>query len=166
MANLTPSTPFPSGINHSPQRLIFLPTRSLQNGENGPTHAKHLPVHLGQISPVRKQLRRLHHPLTMPNDTSSPGYCLHFNSCGNCLSTHQDTSNQAQALPHTNQINLGHASQVWKQLRHLHHPPTTPNDPSPPGYCPHFNFHGKCFRTRKDTSNQAQALPHISQNTH
>jgi hypothetical protein len=30
-------------------------------------------------------------------------YCLQFNFCGNCPRTHQDTSNQAQALPHTTQ---------------------------------------------------------------
>jgi hypothetical protein len=52
-------------------------------------------------------------------------------------------------------IHLSHTSPVRKQLQRLHHPPTTPNDPSPPGYCPHFNSRRNRSRTRKDTSNQA-----------
>ena len=52
-------------------------------------------------------------------------------------------------------IHFGHTSPVRKQLQRLHHPPTTPNDPSPPGYCPHFNSRRICLRTCKDTSNQA-----------
>jgi hypothetical protein len=63
-------------------------------------------------------------------------------------------------------IHLGHTSPVRKRLQRLYHPPTTPNDPSSPGYFPYFNSHGNCSRTRKDTSNQAQALPHTSQNIH
>jgi hypothetical protein len=58
-------------------------------------------IHLSHTLLVRKRLRRLYHPLTIPNDSSPPGYCLHFNSCGNCSRTHQDTSNQARALSHT-----------------------------------------------------------------
>ena len=47
MANLTPHTPFPSGTQVTlPNSRFFLPTRSLQHGENSPTHANHLPVHL------------------------------------------------------------------------------------------------------------------------
>ena len=63
-------------------------------------------------------------------------------------------------------IHLGHTLPVRKQLLRLHHPPTTPNDSSPPGSCPHFNSCGNHLRTRKDTSNQARALSHTSQNTH
>jgi hypothetical protein len=77
--------------------------------------------YVSHTSPVRKRLRRLHHPPTIPNDSSPPGYCPHFNSCGNCLRTHQDTSNQARALPHTTQIHLSHTSPVRKRLRRLHH---------------------------------------------
>ncbi len=84
----------------------------------------------------------------------------------NCSRAHQDTSNQAWALPHTTQNSPQSTSQVRKQLRRLHHPLTTPNNPSPPGYCPHFNFCGNRSRTCKDTSNQAQALHHTSQYTH
>ena len=32
-------------------------------------------IHLGHTSTVRKRLRRLHHPLTIPNDPSPPVYC-------------------------------------------------------------------------------------------
>jgi hypothetical protein len=64
------------------------------------------------------------------------------------------------------QIHLGHTPPVRKRFRRLHHPPTTRNDPTPPGYCPHFNSCRNCSRTCKDTSNQARALPHTSQNTH
>ena len=60
-------------------------------------------IHLGHTLPVRKQLQRLHHPWTMPNDPPPPGYCPHFNSCGNFLRTCKDTSNQTRALPHTSQ---------------------------------------------------------------
>jgi hypothetical protein len=45
------------------------------------------------------------------------------------------------------------------------HPPTMPNDPSPSGYCLHFNSRGNCSRTCEDTSYQAQAFPQTSQNT-
>ncbi len=41
-----------------------------------------------------------------------------------------------------------------------------PNNLSPLGYCLHFNSCRNCLRTRGDTSNQVQAFPHISQNTH
>ena len=49
MANLTPSTPFPYGIQitlcptpvYFPHKII-----AKQNGDNGPTRANHLPVHL------------------------------------------------------------------------------------------------------------------------
>jgi hypothetical protein len=63
-------------------------------------------------------------------------------------------------------IHLDHTSPIRKQLGRLHHPPTTLNNPSPPGYCPHFNSRGNCLRTYKDTPNQARPLPHTPQNTH
>jgi hypothetical protein len=63
-------------------------------------------------------------------------------------------------------IHLDHTSPIRKKLGRLHHPPTTLNDPSPPGYCTDFNSCGNCLRTHKDTPNQARALPHTPQNTH
>ena len=81
----------------------------------------------------------------------------HSNYQENCLRTWEDTPNQARTFLHTShnshspQLNIA----VWKQSRTLsrhpmihngpsqpgkqsrcsHHPPTTPNDPSPPVYC-------------------------------
>jgi len=49
------------------------------------------------------RLRRHCHPPTMPNNSSPSGYRLHINSCGNCSTTREDTSNQARAFPHTSQ---------------------------------------------------------------
>ena len=50
-------------------------------------------------------------------------------------------------------VHLDHTLPFWKQSRHRRHPPTTPNDPSPPGYCQHSSSCENCFRTCKDTSN-------------
>jgi hypothetical protein len=63
-------------------------------------------------------------------------------------------------------IHFNHTSPIQKQLGRLHHPLTTSDNPSPPGYCPHFNFPGNHSRTHGDTPNQARALPHTPQNTH
>jgi len=46
------------------------------------------------------------------------------------------------------------------------HPPITPNNSLPSGYCVHINSCENCLRTRADTSNQARAFSHTSQNTH
>ena len=105
--------------SHSAQLLFYFAHKIIAKWRKSPTRANHLPVHLGHTSPVRKQLRHLHHPPKTPNESSPPGYCPHFNSCGNCSRTYQDTSNQAQALPHTTQIHLAHTSPVRKQLRRL-----------------------------------------------
>jgi len=51
---------------------------------------------------------------------------------------------------------VDHTLPFWKQSLHHCHPPTTPNDPSPPGYCQHSNSCGNCLRTREDTSNLVQ----------
>ena len=98
MANLTPPTVSPSGIQVTWPNSRFLPTRSLQNGENGPARSNHLPVHLDKTKLFRKQPQYLCHPPTptTPNNSSLAGYCLHFSSA-----VLQDTSNQARALPHT-----------------------------------------------------------------
>ncbi len=53
-------------------------------------------------------------------------------------------------------IHLNHTLPFRKQSRRRGHPPTTPNDPSPPDYCQHFNSCGNCLRTCKDTSNLVQ----------
>jgi len=62
-------------------------------------------------------------------------------------------------------IHLDHTLPFWKQSRRRSHPPTTPNDPSPSGYCQHSNSCGNSLRTCKDTPNQARAFPHTSQNS-
>ena len=57
--------------------------------------------HINQTSPFWMQLWHRCHPLTMPNNSSPSGFCLHINSCENCLRTCKDASNQARAFPHT-----------------------------------------------------------------
>ena len=149
-----------------------MPTRSLQNGENGPTRSNHLPVHLDKTKLFRKQPQYLCHPPTptTPNNSSLAGYhCLHFSSAvlveiARELTKIHPIKLEPSPTPPT--IHLGHTSTVRKRLRRLHHPLTIPNDPSPPSYCPHFNVCGNCSRTRKDTSNQARALPHTSPKIH
>ena len=65
-------------------------------------------------------------------------------------------------------IQIDQTPQFWKRLRRRCHPPTTNSAKRSltSGYCLHFNSHGNCSRTCKDTSNQAWAFPHTSQNTH
>jgi len=41
-----------------------------------------------------------------------------------------------------------------------------PSNSLPSGYCLHINSCENCSRTHADTSNQARAFPHTSQNTH
>jgi hypothetical protein len=43
-------------------------------------------------------------------------------------------------------IHLDHTLPFWKQSRRLCHPRTTPNDPSPSGYCQHSNSCGNTLR--------------------
>jgi hypothetical protein len=59
-------------------------------------------------------------------------------------------------------IHIDQTSPFWKQLRRRCHPPTTPNNVSPSGYCLHFKTCGNCSRTCGDTSNQEQAFPYTS----
>jgi hypothetical protein len=61
-------------------------------------------------------------------------------------------------------IHLDHTLPFRKQSRHSHHPPTAPNDPSPPGYCQHSNSCGNCLRTCKDTSNLVRGPTYTFQN--
>ena len=61
----------------------------------------------------------------MPNDSSPPDYCPHFNSRGNCLRTCKDTSNHAQALPHTSQNT--HRSNINISEEITAQPPSTGN---------------------------------------
>ena len=46
-------------------------------------------------------------------------------------------------------IHINQTSPFWKQLRRRCHPPTMPNNPSPSGYCLHFNSCRNCSRTHK-----------------
>ncbi len=100
------------------------------------------------------------------NNSSPSGYCLHLHSRGNCSRTCKDTSNQAQAFPHTPpKLHTDQTSPLCKQLRHHCHPLTMTINPSPSGYCFHFNYRKNHSRTHLDTSNQVQAFPLTSKYT-
>ena len=78
--------------------------------------------------------------------------------------SHKDSPNQARALPLTTQNSPHHTLPFQKQSRQRRHPPTTPNDPSPPGYCQHSNSCGNCLKTCKDTSKLVQGPTYTFQN--
>ncbi len=61
-------------------------------------------------------------------------------------------------------IHLNHTLPFWKQSQRRRHPPTTPNDPSPPGHCHHSNSCGNCLRTCEDTSNLVRGPTYTFQN--
>ena len=61
-------------------------------------------------------------------------------------------------------IHIDQTSPFRKRLQRCCHPPTSSNDPSPSGYCLHFNSCRNRSRTHNDTSNQARAFPLTSQN--
>ena len=62
-------------------------------------------------------------------------------------------------------IHLDHTLPFRKQSRRRHHPPTTPNDLSPPGYCQHSNFCGNCLKTCEDTSNLVRGPTYYTKTT-
>ena len=89
-------------ISHSAQLPFFLPTRSCKM-EKRP-HLCKPPPNSPRSYIAGSEASTAPPPSTDNiNDSSPPGYCLHFNSSRNCSRTHQDTSNQARALPHTTQ---------------------------------------------------------------
>jgi len=105
------------------------------------------------------RLQRPCHPPITPNNSLPSGYCLHINSCENQLRTRTDTSNQAQAFPHTSQNTYQSNIAILNAI-------SMPNNFLPSGYCLHINSCRNHLRTHEDTSNQARAFPHTSQNTH
>ena len=103
MANQTTSTPFPSGIQVTlPNSRFLCPQDHCKMEKTAPPVQTTSQFILIKNSHFGQPRYRCHRPTT-PSDSSPPGYCLHFNSCGNCSRAHQDTSNQARALPHTTQ---------------------------------------------------------------
>jgi hypothetical protein len=154
MANPTPSTPFLSDKSLCPTPVCFA-HKIMQNGKTAP------PVQ------TTSQFTSVIHRRFLSNFSASTIYRQH-----QTIPHHQAIASTsilaeiAQELtkihpiklepsPTPPKIHLGHTLPVRKQLLRLHHPPTTPNDSSPPGSCPHFNSCGNHLRTRKDTSNQA-----------
>ena len=114
-------------------------------------------IHINQTSPFLKRLQRRCHLPTMPNNPSPSGYCLHFNSCGNCLKTPKGTSNQARAFSHTSQNSSGSNSNSSEEIRVLPPPSTNNAEQSPiTRHLPLPELSWKTMRTCGDTSNQAQ----------
>ena len=167
MANLTPSTLFSSGIQVTlPNSRLFCPQDHCKMEKTAPpvqTTSQFTSVtHLRFGSDYGASTIHQQHQ-TIPYHQAIASTSIHAEIARELTKIHPIKLEPSPTPP---KIHLGHTSPVRKQLRRLHHPPTTPNDPSPPGYCPHFNSCGNCWRTRNDTSNQAQALPHTSPNTH
>ena len=65
-------------------------------------------VHINQTLPFRMQLWRCCHPLTMPNNSSPSGYCLHINSCGNRSRNIQSSMSLPSHLPKHTSIKHRH----------------------------------------------------------
>ena len=112
-------------------------------------------------------MQRCRHPPTTSNDPSPSGYCLHFNSRGNCSRICEYTSNQARAFPHTSQNT--HRSNIVISEAIAAPLPSTGNAKrflTIRLLCLHFSSCGNRSRTRKDTSNQTRYFPHTPQNIH
>jgi hypothetical protein len=167
MANLTPSTPFPSGIKVTlPNSRFFCSQDHCKMEKTAPpmqTTSQFILIkhsHFGSnhgTSAIHQQHQ------TIPHYQAIASTSILAEIAQELTKIHPIKLEPSPTPP---KIHLGHTLPVRKQLLRLHHPPTTPNDSSPPGFCPHFNSCGNHLRTRKDTSNQARALSHTSQNTH
>jgi hypothetical protein len=167
MANLTPSTPFPSGIKVTlPNSRFFCSQDHCKMEKTDPpmqTTSQFILIkhsHFGSnhgTSAIHQQHQ------TIPHYQAIASTSILAEIAQELTKIHPIKLEPSPTPP---KIHLGHTLPVRKQLLRLHHPPTTPNDSSPPGFCPHFNSCGNHLRTRKDTSNQARALSHTSQNTH
>ena len=123
-------------------------------GEPSPTPPE---IHLDQTLSFRKQSGSHHHPPTTQIDPSPPGFCLHSNSCGNHLTTCEDTLNQARAFPHTSQNSSRLENAISEAIVAL---PLSINNTkwllvTRPGYCLHSNSRGNHSTTHQDRSNQA-----------
>jgi len=104
------------------------------------------------------------------SNTTSPSpitYASHPAQLPNCSPTNSSKNGENGTI-HANHlpVHLDQTSSFRMRLWCRCHTPTMPNNPSPTVYCLHFNSGGNCSRTREDTSNQARAFPHTSQNTH
>ena len=165
MANLTPPTPFPSGIQVTLPNFCFFAHKIIAKWRKRPHPCKttsqfilikhsHFKSNHGTAAIHRQHQTVPHHQAIAPTPflqkllESSPRYI----------------QSSLSPPPHhpklTSIIHCKFRSNYGASTIHC------PNDPSPPGYCPHFNFCGNRSRTCKDTSNQAQALHHTSQYTH
>ena len=163
MANLTPPTVSPSGIKVTWPNSRFLPTRSLQNGENGPARSNHLPVHLDKTKSFRKQPQYLCHPPTptTPNNPSPSGYCQHSNYRDNHLITCEDTPNQARAFPHTSQNSPRLNIAVLEAITALQPPPNDTQRSFTTRLLIAFQFLWKLLEnSRRFTQSSASPPPH------
>jgi hypothetical protein len=91
-------------------------------GEPSPTPPKIL---LDQTLPFWMQSGSHHHPPTTPIDPSPPGFCLYSNSCGNHLTTREDTLNQKRDFSHTSHNSSRLENAVSEAIVAL--PPSTNN---------------------------------------
>ena len=167
MANQTTSTPFPSGIQVTLPNSRFICPQDHCKMEKTAPPVQITSLFTSVIHPrfgsdnSASTIQRQHQ--TIPHHQAIAFTSILAEIAQELTKIHLIKLEPSPTPP---TIHLGHTSPVRKRLRRLHHPPTTPNDPSLPGYCPHFNSCGNCWTTRKDTSNQARALPHTSPNTH
>jgi hypothetical protein len=167
MANLTPPTPFPSGIQVTlPNSRFFSPQDDCKIEKTAPpmqTTSQFILIKhsLFGSNHGTASIHRQHQTIPHHQAIASTSTLAEF--ARKLTKIHPIKLEPSPTPP---KIHLDHTSPIRKQLGRLHHPPTTLNDPSPPGYCPDFNSRGNRLRTHKDTPNQARALPHTPQNTH
>ncbi len=123
-------------------------------------------IQINQTSPFRKRLRHLCHPPKASNNrhhwtTGSTSILAEI--AWKLMEIYPIKCKPSHTPPN---IHINQTLPFRKWLQHRWYPPTTQNNPSPLGYCLHFNSWMNCIRTRGYSSNQVQAFPHISQNTH
>ena len=166
MANLKPSTPFPSGIQVTlPNSRFFCPQDHCKMEKTAPpvqTTSQFILIKHSHFESNHGTTAIHQQHQTIPHHQAIASTSILVDIAQEFTKIHPIKLKPSHTPP---KIHLGHTLPVWKQLQCLHHPPTTSIDTSPPNYCPHFNSCGNCLRTRKDTSNQTRALPH-TQNTH
>ena len=64
------------------------------------------------------------------------------------------------------QIHINQTSTFQKRLRRRRHPLSTPNNPSPSGYCQHSNYQDNCLRTLQRCTHSSVSLPpHLPKST-
>ncbi len=166
MANLTPPTPLPSSIQVTLPNYQFFAHKIIAKWRKRPNPCKPPPSSSQSHISILEVITA---PQPQPNDTQQslttrplPHFTPIFVEIAQeVMKIHPIKCKPSPTPP---KIHLDHTLPFQKQSRWRCHPPTTPNDPSPSGYCQHSNSCGNSMRTCEDTPNQMQGPTYTFQN--